>query len=65
MRYQRTEFCQQQFEVVYGLKPRHRWNEPPVLEWEELNWSFDQEQQLKQELGCLLAFVGELFVVQS
>ncbi|MGG6270679.1 hypothetical protein ACQ4M3_38845 [Leptolyngbya sp. AN03gr2] len=65
MSYGRMDFRSQQYEIAYCLKSRQRYNEPPVLEWEELNWTVEQERQLKQELSCLLAFVGDLFVVRS
>lgn len=65
MSYGRMNFRSQQSEIAYCLKSRQRYNEPPALEWEELNWTFEQEGQLKQELSCLLAFVGDLFVVRS
>ena len=64
MHYQRHSFCHQQAEIAYCLKAPHRWNEPPLPEFTDLDWTLDQERHLKQELSGLLAFVGELLTVQ-
>jgi hypothetical protein len=64
MHYQRQSFYHQQSQIAYDLRTPHRWNEPPLPELTDLNWTIDQEQHLKQELSCLLAFVGELLTVQ-
>lgn len=63
MEYHRTDFERQQRELAYQLKPIQRWNEPPAPQFVELNWSIEQEQQLRQELSALFAFVGDLLTL--
>ncbi|GAP97972.1 hypothetical protein NIES2104_45250 [Leptolyngbya sp. NIES-2104] len=63
MHYRRCEFEQQQYELAYQLKPTHRWNEPPTPQFPELDWSIEQQEQLRQELSCVLAFVGDLLML--
>ncbi|MBN8560115.1 MAG: hypothetical protein J0L70_06300 [Leptolyngbya sp. UWPOB_LEPTO1] len=61
--YRRCEFEQQQYELAYQLKPTQRWNEPPVPQFTGLDWSIEQQEQLRQELSCVLAFVGDLLTL--
>lgn len=63
MNYSCIDFGQQQYELAYQLKPIQRWNEPPTSQFAELNLTIEQEQHLRQELGVLLAFVGDLMTL--
>ncbi|MGG6269149.1 hypothetical protein ACQ4M3_25755 [Leptolyngbya sp. AN03gr2] len=63
MHYRRCEFEQQQYELAYQLKPTQRWSELPASQFTELDWSIEQQEQLRQELSCVLAFVGDLLTL--
>lgn len=63
MDYRWCEFEQQQYELAYQLKPTHRWSELPAPQFTELDWSIEQQEQLRQELSCVLAVVGDLLTL--
>ncbi|BAU16109.1 hypothetical protein LEP3755_66760 (plasmid) [Leptolyngbya sp. NIES-3755] len=67
MRYQRDDIDAQYYDVAYRLIDidRYRAVVPTESEFTELQLDAEQVRQLKEEMSYLLAFVGDLFHLQS